>query len=266
MPKPKEKTLKPVYPNAGIEAAYRKRLRKLIEEMNRSVAYWLKASYRKNEPEIMAADEVPAAELQKAINRLTKQWQKKFDEAAPKLAAHFAQSVKGRSDLALKKILKDAGFAIEFDQTRVMTDVMRATINQNVALIKSIPERYFTDVQGAVMRSVQTGRDLKSLTDEIEKTYGIARRRAAFIASDQTNKATSALSRVRRNELQLYEAEWVHSGGGKDKRPTHVKAGRDRVRYDIRKGWYDPAVKRFIHPGEEPGCKCVSRAVIKGFS
>ena len=45
-----------------------------------------------------------------------------------------------------------------------------------------------------------------------------------------------------------------------------IKAGREKVRYKISPGWYDPAVKRFIRPGEEPGCRCVGKPVIKGFS
>ena len=58
----------------------------------------------------------------------------------------------------------------------------------------------------------------------------------------------------------------MHSGGGKHPRPTHLKAGREQKRYDVTKGWFDPEVDKFILPGELPNCRCVSRAVVKGFS
>ena len=71
---------------------------------------------------------------------------------------------------------------------------------------------------------------------------------------------------LRQAELGITEAIWVHSGAGKHPRPTHVKAGRDQVRYDITKGWYDPDAKQWIWPGTLVNCRCVSKPVIKGFS
>lgn len=260
-----EKILRPVHPNVGIEVAYRRKLTALIDEMAKSVSYWLEAKYRQNEPEI-AQDELSSAALREAIKKLVKRWNDRFDEAAKQLAEHFSKSVSQRSDAALKKILKDGGFAIEFKMTRAQRDVLNATIQENVSLIKSIPQRYLTNVEGIVMRGVQTGRDLAQITTDLQEQHGVTRRRAAFIARDQSNKATASLTRARQIEAGLTEAIWVHSGGGKEPRPSHLKAGRERTRYDVREGWFDPAVGKKILPGELPNCRCVSRAVVKGFS
>lgn len=254
-----------MHPNAGIEAVYRKRLDALIREMQKSTIYWVRASYRANPPEL-AQDETPAEAMRKAIRKLSKRWLKRFDDAAPKLADWFGQAVSARSSDALRMILKDAGFSVKFTMTPAMRDVVDATVNQSVTLIKSIPAQYFAEVEGLVMRSVQVGRDLSSLTDELQARYGVTRRRAAFIALDQNNRATAAMNRARQIEVGIDENIWVHSGGGRHPRPTHVRAGRDRIRYKVSEGWYDPALKRHIQPGEEPNCKCVGRPVIKGFS
>lgn len=264
-PKPNSKVLRPVHPNAGIEAAYRKRIEKLIDDMNASVQHWLKAAYRANEP-LMAQDRNPAQELRAAIRKLAEQWQSNFDAASPKLGAYFSQSVLLRSDAALRKILRDGGFSVKFKMTRTMKDVMDATINEQVSLIKSIPQQYLTQVEGMVMRSVQSGRDLGTLAKGLQEQFGVTKRRAAFIARDQNNKATASMTRVRQVALGITEAIWMHSGGGKHPRPTHLKAGRDGVKYDVTKGWLDPAIGKHIFPGELPNCRCVSRAVIKGFS
>lgn len=260
-----EKVLRPVRPNVGIETAYRGRLTRLIDAMSDSVIYWLKASYRANTPRI-AQDETPADALRRSIRKLAAQWTRRFDVAAVKLGDYFALSVEKRSSAALRKILRDGGISVEFKMTAAMRDVVDATIHANVALIKSIPSQYFDQVEGAVMRSVQTGRDLAGLVQDLQRYSGITKRRAAFIALDQNNKATSAFNTARQLELGIDEAEWHHSGGGKEPRPTHVQAGREKVRYKISTGWYDPAVKRFIRPGEEPGCRCVGKPIIKGFS
>lgn len=262
----KIKTLRAVHPNVGIEADYRRRLVKLVSQMHASVEYWICASYRANEPAIMAMDALPAAELQRAVRRMTRQWQRRFATGAEELARYFALSARNRNDRALAQILKRAGFSVAFKPTEAMRDVMKATVEQNVQLIKSIPQQYLTQVQGAVMRSVQTGRDLESLTKELRKDFGVTKRRAAFIALDQNNKATSAMQKVRQVELGITQGIWMHSHATKEPRKTHL--ANDRKKFSIATGWFDPdpKVRRHIMPGELIQCHCTWKPVIKGFS
>ncbi len=262
---PKKKVLRPVHPNAGIRAEYDRRLMKLIDEMHKSITYWVEAAYKKNEPE-MAMDALPSNELQSAVSKLVRRWKRNFNRGADALAEWFAQSVSNRSDAALKKILKDAGISVEFTMTRAQRDVLNATINENVSLIKSIPNQYLSAVEGAVMRSVSAGRDLGALSKELQSSFGVTRRRAALISRDQNNKATAMLNRARRVELGINKAIWIHSSAGKVPRPSHVKAGRERAEFDVSQGWYDPHEKKYIQPGELINCRCVSRPVIAGFS
>lgn len=256
------KLLRAVHPNVGIEMAYRRALLRLIDEMHDSVAYWIEAKY-KNKPHI-AADATPASVLRIALNKLTRRWQKKFNDAAKELAAYFAQDVSLRTDAALKAILKRAGITVKFTMTPAQRDVFRATVQANVGLIKSIPQQYLKSVEGSVMRSVQTGRDLSQLSKDLQKQYGVTKRRAAFIARDQNNKATSALQRARQTELGITEAIWVHSHAGKEPRPSHVKM--DGKKYDVSKGMWDKDEKEYVFPGQLINCRCVSKSVIPGFS
>jgi SPP1 gp7 family putative phage head morphogenesis protein len=258
-----EKVLRGVQPNAGIEAAYRGKMQALVAEMDKSVLYWLRAAYRGNTP-VMAQDRTPADELRDAIRKLAKRWQKNFDEAAVEMAEHFSRSVAERSSGALMAILKKAGFTVKFKMTPAMRDIMQATIGQQVSLIKSIPSQHFTNIEGLVMRSVQTGRDLGQLTKDLQEQFGVTHRRAAFIARDQNNKATASMTRARQDELGVSEAIWVHSGAGKHPRPTHV--AMNGKKYDVNKGMWDSAVNRWIFPGEEINCRCISRSIIPGFS
>jgi hypothetical protein len=248
-----EKTLAPVRPNVGIEIAYQRKLEKLIDEMAASVSYFVKAAYRANEPEI-AQDASPAAEILRTIRGLRKRWLARFDTASKEMADYFATAVSDRSDAALRSILKRSGISVEFRMTRAQNDVLQATIGENVSLIRSIPEQYLTQVEGYVMRSVQTGRDLGQLTKDLQEQFGVTRRRAEFIARSQNNLATASLTRARQAELGITEAVWVHSGGGKHPRKSHLKAGADKQRYDVAKGWYDPEVGKFVLPGELPNC------------
>lgn len=215
----------------------------------------------------MAQDEPPPSRrLLTVFRRLSARWQLRFDGAARELARYFSLTVARRSDAALARILRRGGFSVRFNLTPAIKDALDATTAENVGLIKSIPQQYLTQVEGMVMRSVAAGRDLSHLSQDLEKQFGITRRRAQLIARDQNNKATATVQRVRHAELGITEAIWLHSGGGKKPRPSHVKAGRDKVRYDIREGWYDPDEGRHIFPGELINCRCVSRPVVPGFS
>lgn len=259
-----EMVLRPLRPNVGLQTAYRQRLDALIQAMNDSVLYWIRARFKSDPPRMAADARLPANALQGAIRALAKQWEDNFDEAAPALAEWFARSSRRQTDASLRAILKKGGFSVEFKLTPASRDILKATIFENVNLIKSIPAQYLTQVEGMVMRSVQVGRDLGSLTKELEEQFGVTRRRAAFIARDQNNKATASIQRARHQELGLSRAIWMHSGGGKRPRESHV--ANNGKEYDIAKGWYDPHERVWTWPGILPNCRCVSRAIIPGFT
>lgn len=259
-PTGREVPLRPVHANQGIEAAYRKRLDKLVDEMQRSVVYWLTAAYRRNVPEI-AQDESPAMALTKMMRRLAKQWQRRFEEAAQPVATEFAETSMSAADLSLRNALRQKGFSVQFQMTRAANDVFQATVQENVGLIKSIAAEHLQDVQGLVMRSVTQGRDLEGLVEDLQKRYGVTKRRAAFIARDQNNKATATITRVRQQGLGIKQAKWRHSRGGKHPRKSHQEA--DGKAYDVDKGMLIDG--EYIRPGELPNCRCVAISIIPGF-
>lgn len=262
MVKKRTQTLPAVRPNVGLEAAYRKRLKKLVDAMHCSVIYWLQAEYKQHEWQL-AHDASPVVELRKALRELSRRWQKRFNVASLKLARYFALASSQRTDGQLKRILDRAGITVEFKLTRAQQNVLKATVAANVALIKSIPQKYLQDVEQKVMVAVQQGGKLGALTKSLQQTYGVTKRRAALISSDQSRKATSAFQKQRQVELNITEAIWMHSYGGKVPRKTHI--ANDGKRYDVKKGWYDPDEKKFIQPGELVNCRCVSRSVIPGY-
>jgi uncharacterized protein with gpF-like domain len=274
-PTGKPKVLPPIHPNLGLQAAYRKRLDRLIDEMDRSLIFWLSAAYRKTPPQI-AQDapegsnfisspptRSPARSLNSVVRRLARRWQRRFNEASGELAQYFATAAAERVDGTLKQILKKGGISVEFRMSREVNDIVQASVAQNVTLIKSIAQQHLAAVQGEVMRSVAAGRDLGSLAKALEHQHGVTRKRAAFIAHSQNNLATATITRARQQELGIDRAVWMHSHGGKIPRPTHVKM--DGQPYDVSKGMWDEHEGKFVYPGELPRCRCVSRSVIPGF-
>lgn len=261
MTAPKRKTARAVHPNKGVEMQYRRALDDLVAEMSNSFEYWLSAAYKANPPRMeVAMDALPSSELSKRLSELGKRWIKKFDDMADKIATKFATSGRKATDSAFQSALRDAGFTVEFKITPVMRDAMNATITENVGLIKSIPQQYLTDVEGIIMRGFSQGRDLKTISDDLQSRYGVTKRRAALIARTQSNMLTATVTQARRVELGLFEAIWVHSSAGKEPRPSHVKAGREKQKFDVREGCLIDGEK--ILPGVKINCRCSSRTIL----
>lgn len=260
-PRRTAKTLNPTRPNEGLRTAYQRKLEKLVDDMHGSLLYWLRSAYRANEPATVAADASPAKELQGSMRRLSRRWQRNFDQGAPDLADWFAQSSADRTDAALQAVLKRAGFTVGFKLTSAARDVIQATTFENVSLIKSIASQHLAQVEGIVMRSVSQGRDLKTLTDQLQHQFGVTRNRAALIARDQSNKAHSAIEKTRQREIGVREAIWCHSNGGKHPRASHV--AMNGKRYNIDEGALIDGKR--IWPGTEIWCRCYSKAVLPGF-
>lgn len=263
----KAKVIPACHPNVGTEMMYRRKLDDLIRKMNRSYMYWVVTKYRNNEPEVadLAQDELPSTALKRALRVLAQRWGKQFDDLAPKLAKYFAKDAADRSDAALTAMLRRHGMTVKFRMTPAARDVLGGSVAENVSLIKSIPKQYHLAIEGKVMRAVQQGRKLKDLTDDLQKTYGVTRRRAILIAKDQNNKAHASMQRARQLEIGIKEAIWLHSAGGREPRPSHV--ANSGKRYDLTKGWYDPDANgkgkgAWILPGQLINCRCVSRSII----
>lgn len=261
------KILAPVHPNVGLEMEYTRKLEALIDMMHKSVLWWVVQGYKANPPHtMMALDDSSAIKLEKIIKRLTRYWQKHFNESAKKLAKYFAQKSTQRADSTLEHILRESGFAIKFKVSPAANDVLQSTIKANVSLITAMPQQYIKEITGMVMRSVQTGRDIGGLAKELEEHYDMSKKRARLIARDQNNKATAAITRVRQNELGIEEADWLHSHAGKVPRPTHV--AMNGKRYKVNQGMWDKDANgkgkgAYVYPGELINCRCVSRSIIK---
>jgi SPP1 gp7 family putative phage head morphogenesis protein len=252
--------LRPVRANAGVDAWYRKRLQNAVEQMQTSLVFWLKAQYRKQGFAQDAADGTPVMQMRKELHKLTRRWQASFDGMAETLSMEFAERVRGGTDAALTGNLKERGLSVKFTMTDEMRNAYQAVIGEQVGLIKSIASEHLSDVEGIVMRSVAQGRDLGELSKALQKRYGVTKRRAALIARDQNNKATSALQSARQQHLGITEGIWKHSHAGKHPRPSHVKANGET--FELAKGMYLDG--KWVKPGEEIYCRCTWAAVIPG--
>nr|DAP79016.1 MAG TPA: Minor capsid component [Caudoviricetes sp.] len=249
-----EVILSPIMPNLGVEAAYRKSLKKLLAEMRKDVQSLIDSHY----PKGLAQDGFSDG-LQAAIRRLFRYWFNRLETLAPEIAGAFLHRSMSHTDKAFLSALRSAGLTVRFTQTEATRRAFDVALSGNVGLIRSIGQQYLSRVEDSVWRSVNAGYTMSQLSKELRKDFGVSERRAAFIARDQTNKAKAVIEKARRQELGITEAIWLHSHAGKEPRPSHVAANGKR--FDVSKGMYLDG--KWVQPGEEINCRCSSRAVIK---
>lgn len=258
-----KKALHPIQPPAAIETEYRRKLQKAVREMEKSIVYWLKARYRANEDKIMDS---ATDDLLKELRKLTRQWNRNFNELAKTLPKSFISKVRGyesRNLVQQMKPYRDAGLGFNLDFKYISNkerQVFNALVAENVNLIKSIAKESLTQVEGITMRAIQNGHDLSTLTEDLHEQFGISERRAATIARDQTAKATNGLSRQRLMDYGVKKARWMHTSAGKTYRDSHVDM--DGEEYDIEQGCFDPDYGGYIQPGELVNCRCLAIPII----
>ena len=250
--------LRPIRANLGVEAAYRKQLKKLLKEMRANVDSCLQQHY----PRGLAQDGLFDG-LQISLSQLLRYWAARLEVKAEELAEIFIRQSLKHTDNAFQAALRQENIPIvRFAMDNHTRAALQAAMQSNVGLIRSIGQQYLSRVEQDVWNAVSAGYDLAQLTQTLRNSYGISERRAAFIARDQTNKAKAVIEQARRQALGITEAIWMHSHAGKTPRPSHVAANGKR--FDIAKGMYLDG--KWVQPGEEINCRCTSRAVIKGFN
>lgn len=259
--------LRPVRPPIAIQKEYHKRLKAFIREMDKSLFWWLRASYRQVDKDIIqTAQDGAMGDLVKELRRLEREWVKKSNTFATETAKWFSGKIQGYIAITIqnemkKRDLVKLGFDLKFKYHSAKERAMfKSIVTQNVNLIKSIASEHLTRVTGVVLRGIESGHDLGRMTEEMEKSFGVTERRAAIIARDQTNKATQNLSRQRLMDYGVTKGKWQHSSAGNTYRESHVEM--DGEIYDLDEGCYDPDYGDYIQPAELVNCHCFCVPVI----
>jgi len=140
-------------------------------------------------------------------------------------------------------------------------------VAENVGLIKTIPVKYFDDIERIILRNVQSGRRAGEIESEIRKRWPAYSENAKLIAADQTAKLSSQITKKRHGALGITEYYWRDSGDDRV-RPRHRKLGdmsRDGKIFAYKKPpIVDVRTGRTANPGEDFRCRCTAEPVIPG--
>ena len=137
-----------------------------------------------------------------------------------------------------------------------VTAILKASADWNAALVKDVSGQIQRQISNIVFSGFQSKTSVYEVAKEINKTTGIARRRARNIAVDQRNKLQAALNKARMEQAGVTHFQWVHSAK-LHARPVHL-ARNGKVFPWTGPGSIDPS----DWPAILPFCGCLARAVI----
>lgn len=118
----------------------------------------------------------------------------------------------------------------------------------NVSLIKTIPQRYFAQVEAKVIEGVGAGRRWEDIAGDVEKRFDVSESVAKVIARDQVGKFYANLNELRQTNLGITHFYWMT---GEDERVCPICEPLHGKRF----AWDDPPEEGL--PGEvHPQCGC----------
>jgi SPP1 gp7 family putative phage head morphogenesis protein len=154
---------------------------------------------------------------------------------------------------------RDLGINI-YSDSQTLQDYLAVSTADNVALIKSIPSQYLTQVESIVMANVRAGGRPSNIAKALQQQLGVTERRAKMIARDQVNKINSNLASMRIKDVGYKYFKWETSNDERV-RDRHEDVSERVTAYG--KGVYrfdnPPIVDQNLPqlPGEPIQCRCV---------
>lgn len=176
-----------------------------------------------------------------------------------RLAARYAEVTDDFQKDQLRDQLR-AGLAIDIPlgDTPRIREIKEQFAVENDAYIRSIPEKYFGEVEKTVYQAISTGKRHEEIAQELianlDGRFEVAESSAKLVARDQVGKLLGAATEARQSALGIESYIW-----------RGVMDSRERDEHVAREGkvfrWDDPPEDG--HPGQPIGCRCTAEPNFK---
>lgn len=263
-------------PNAAIEQEYTAVILTLVRRMCDDTKKAMQAVFAGQAPDIapaepaaMDAANVPSGtsmQARIALNALMDKYEPLFNRWAKKATKRMMDRTVKNSGITLGMSLRQMSAAVQLDATKItpaLQEIVNASTTEAVSLIKLIPAKYLTNVQGAVSRSITSGNGMQDLVPYLEKQYQGNVRHARNVAIDQTRKSLNNVNAERMSAIGVKTYEWIHTSGAKEPRALHQALSGKVCSLDdppyIGEMYGEPVYGK---PGDLPMCRCRMRPIL----
>ncbi|WJV61009.1 minor capsid protein [Pectobacteriaceae bacterium C52] len=203
-------SIRPIQPNDDAERFYRAQLREIIQQMAQAVDEALVPVLRRN----YTADSYLTDILKEAIRQASERF---MSMTFRRQTERLSQRVVSRAESAsTEAFVEQINRAIGIDMTALMVnnnlvDYVDASIESNVALIKSLSSDYFEDIQRQVFDGILRGDSLTTIVRNLQHVTGATYNRAHLIARDQTARIQADITSARQQNAGIDRFRWSTS-------------------------------------------------------
>lgn len=163
----------------------------------------------------------------------------------------------------LQAQLKDAISVAPFIRDAALEGQIAQFTRENVALIKTVPERYFAGIETMVIDKVEAGTRATTIAKQLEERYSVAESDAALIANDQVGKFYGELNRTRQTELGIRGYVWTTAHDNRV-RDNHEELDGTAVDWDDPPEGGGTDNLETGHPGSGINCRCQAIPDVSG--
>lgn len=173
-------------------------------------------------------------------------------------ARRMIADVANRDERSWMRVSREMGAEIgRIVRSTPVGEAMRASMAEQVTLIKSLPIEAAQRVHRLVIEGQETGARAETIAREIMRTGEVTKSRAMLIARTEIGRASSALTMARAEAVGSVGYIWRTSRDS-DVRPSHKRMEGRFV------AWAEPPELDGMtgHAGALPNCRCYSEPVI----
>lgn len=252
------------YPEA-VEALYGAALQRRVAAAHKLMASRLAKAYeslgdeineRARRDDAWRADQQTLEEITRRLLSVVNRTAATFTRRAPTGAAtarRMANDMDAGATGALSAAIERVHGITVFQDPTLTSDMIDTWVEVNVALIKSIDDRYFADVTRVLRDGLETGRSTRDLTADVERRFQVSGSRARLIVRDQLGTLNAQLTEARQTELGIERYTWRSS------EDDRVRATHEDFNGQVFT-WAQGSPEG--HPGEPIACRCTADPII----
>lgn len=210
--------------------------------------------------------DAPGKKINKLMDDIESEFFKQLDQGElEKALTRVGQKTANAHKRELGKQLR-AALAVDPTLKENLSPAIADFVAENVALIKTLPSKYFSDIEQQVISGVRAGLRWEEIALGIEGHYGPDEKavaRSRLIARDQVGKFFGELNKTRQQDLGIDSYVW-RTVEDERVREEHRKRDGKVFQWDNPPGEDPTDPGTGGHPGIAINCRCWPEPVIPG--
>jgi SPP1 gp7 family putative phage head morphogenesis protein len=195
-----------------------------------------------------ARERADASNWRQAADQAREEWQREWPNSR---IAGIPSGVGRRvSEFNLTQLRENTKAALGLDiigNDPEMPGRIGGWVEDNVALIQTVPERYFDEVEEIIAEAYANGVRPEDIADTLVVRFNVAQSNATRIARDQVGKLNGELDGFRQQDAGVSHYFWRTMGDNRVRDSHHAREGK-------RFAWDEPPEGG--HPGQDINCRC----------